>query len=72
MYTRLFYIYFFICCTSIYVKLEGLKVFLKDFGNMKDKDSNELILWEDYMIYSVLFRINKDAINKYSKYINLQ
>ena len=57
---------------EINVKLEGLKVFLKDFGNMKDKDSNELMLWEDYVIYSVLFRINKDAINKYSKYINLQ
>ena len=56
---------------DINIKLEGLKIYIKDFGNLKNKDNNELSLWEDYLIYSVMFNVNKDIINKYSKLVNM-
>lgn len=43
---------------SLYIKLNGLKNFLTDFSNIKNKSKEELILWEDYLIYSVLFDLN--------------
>lgn len=50
-------------------KLEGLKLFLRDFSNLKDKEKEDLVLWEDYLIYSVLFNINKKIIDDIGKYI---
>lgn len=52
-------------------KLEGLKLFLKDYGNMKDKEAESIILWEDYLIYSIIFHQNDIAIKKYIKYIQI-
>ncbi len=43
---------------SLYIKLNGLKNFLTDFSNIKNKSKEDLILWEDYLIYSVLFDLN--------------
>ena len=37
--------------------LIGLKKFLLDFGNMKDKSSIEVELWEYYLIFATLFGI---------------
>jgi hypothetical protein len=48
-------------------KLNGLKNFLNDFGNIKNKTNKELILWDEYLIYSVIFEININLINKMSK-----
>lgn len=52
-------------------KLEGLKLFLKDFTTLDNRDHKELLLWEDYLIYSVLFNQNKkikeEVINTYLK-----
>ena len=45
-------------------KLEGLKNFLKDFSSLEEKNIEELILWEDYLVYSVLFNQNKKIINE--------
>lgn len=39
---------------SLYVKLNGLKNFLTDFSSIENKSKEDLILWEDYLIYSVL------------------
>lgn len=50
-------------------QLDGLKNFMKTFGNMGDKKSNNLILWDDYLIYSVMFNQNKNIINEYSKFM---
>ena len=50
-------------------KLEGLKNYLKDFGNFEDKSSKDLVLWEDYLIYSVMFNINTKTINEYKKWL---
>lgn len=55
--------------TEIRKKLEGLKMFLKDFTNIDKREINEIILWDDYLIYSVIFGLNKDIINKYKNNI---
>lgn len=57
---------------EINIRLEGLKNFLKDFSNMDKRSADDLIIWEDYLIYSVLFNQNIEVINDmYSKYFAL-
>jgi len=52
--------------------LEGLKNYLKDFSNIHEKDERSLILWEEYLIYSVIFNQNTKIIkNICEKYLNL-
>lgn len=38
-------------------KLVGLKMFLKDFTLMGEKDTVEAVLWQDYLAYGALFGI---------------
>lgn len=40
---------------ELYVKLIGLKKFLQDFSLIGDSKKEELMLWEDYMIYAIIF-----------------
>lgn len=50
-------------------KLEGLKNYLNDFSLMRKKELDEIVFWEDYLIYSVLFNQNKNIINEiYNNY----
>ena len=51
------------------LKLMGLKNLIKDFSNMDERDKNELVLWEDYLIYSVMFGNNKNIVDKYKNLI---
>lgn len=52
--------------------LEGLKNYLKDFSTMHEKDEKSLTLWEDYLIYSVIFNQNTKVIkNIWNKYISI-
>lgn len=44
-------------------KLEGLKNYIKDFSVMNERDKKEITIWEDYLIYSVLFGINTKITN---------
>lgn len=53
-------------------KLEGLKIFLKDYGDMKSKEAEMITLWNDFLIYSIIFRQNNIAISKYQKYIKIK
>lgn len=43
--------------TDVYLKLMGLKKFLMDFSSIDKKTIEELHLWEDYMIYAIIFDI---------------
>ena len=52
---------------DLYLKLQGLKRYIKDFSNLKDKDKEHLQLWDDYLIYSVMFGLNKQIPDKYTK-----
>jgi len=52
--------------------LEGLKNYLKDFSTLHEKDERSLTLWEEYLIYSVIFNQNTKIIkNICEKYLNL-
>ena len=51
-------------------QLDGLKLFMEEFSNIDDKEAKYLFLWEDYLIYSVMFDINKKIQDEYSKYFN--
>ena len=52
--------------------LEGLKNYLKDFSTMDERDEKSLALWEDYLIYSVIFNQNAKTVkNILNKYINI-
>ena len=52
---------------EINARLEGLKNFLKDFSYMGEINSEELIICEDYLIYSILFNQNNKVIDEISR-----
>lgn len=54
------------------LKLHGLSNLLKDFSVMDIRDKEELVLWEDYLIYSVMFGINKKIVDDYIKFIIIE
>lgn len=51
-------------------RLEGLKNFLKDFSILSEREKHEIALWDEYLIYSVLFNHNNAITEKYKKLIN--
>ena len=51
-------------------KLEGLKNYLKEYSNIKEKTQQELVIWEDYLIYSVIFNQNEKIIKEYQEKID--
>lgn len=52
-------------------KLEGLKNYLQDYSSIKEKTADELVIWEDYLIYSVILNQNDKIIKEYEKKIDL-
>lgn len=42
---------------KITAKLEGLKNFIKDFSNIEDKNIKEILLWNYYMVYAIIFNL---------------
>ena len=57
---------------KINIKLEGLKKYIQDFGDLGDENSNTLVVWEGYLIYSCLFGINKEIIKNMSKFVKFR
>lgn len=51
-------------------QLDGLKLFMEKFSNIDSKEAQHLILWDDYLIYSVMFNINKKIQDEYSKFLS--
>lgn len=51
---------------EIYLKLVGLKKYLKDFNNFDEKQLKEISLWEEYILYAVILnegkKIKKDNL----------
>jgi hypothetical protein len=43
-------------------RIEGLKRFIEDYSSLDEKDKKEVVLWDDYLIYAVLFEQNKSII----------
>lgn len=52
-------------------KLEGLKIFLKDYSLIDEKSAEHLEIWEEYLIYSVIFNQNQSIVEEYKKYIEM-
>lgn len=50
-------------------KIDGLKKYLSDFSMLSERESKDIVLWEEYLIYSVLFGQNKKIVEEYNKYI---
>ena len=43
---------------------EALKNYLKDYGSLEQKGHEELALWDEYLIYSVMFGQNKEIVKE--------
>lgn len=56
---------------EINLRLEGLKNFLKDFSTLDQRTQEQLVLWDEYLIYSVLFEQSEKITSEYAKYINI-
>lgn len=50
-------------------KLKGLKNFIRDFSVMEEKRHQEIKIWEEYLIYSVIFNQNDKIVNEISSKI---
>ena len=53
------------------LKLDGLKAYLKDYSLLEEREEKEIELWEDYLIYSVMFGQNKKIIEDFEKYMDI-
>lgn len=53
-------------------KLEGLKKYIKEFSILSEREQKEIKLWREYLIYSVMFNMNKKVVEEVKKKINVQ
>lgn len=55
------------------LQLCGLKRFLNDFSNMENRESIQVHLWDDYLIYAQMFgiadKVEEELVNIYPDYI---
>lgn len=56
---------------ELYSRIVGLKNYIKDFSTLSEKELKEIEIWEDYLIYAIIFnntsKLNKDALELYKK-----
>jgi len=55
---------------NINSKLEGLKKFIEEYSTLSDKEYKDLILWENYLIYSVILGQNTKLVKEVMELIN--
>ena len=49
------------------MQVAGLKKFLNEFSNIKDRESIEVHLWEEYLMYAQIFGIAKKVAKEFKK-----
>lgn len=49
-------------------KIEGLRIFLKEYSMLEDRNLEEIEMWEYYLIYSIMFNQNKQALEELNEY----
>lgn len=49
--------------------IEGLKNYLKDYTLLDEQEKDGIVVWEEYLVYSVLFNQNKKMIDKYKSIV---
>lgn len=52
-------------------KIAGLERFLKEYSMLEERTAKEIELWEEYLIYSVMFGQNQKIVEEYEKYIEI-
>lgn len=53
-------------------KIEGLKNYIKDFSILNEREQQELMIWEDYLIYSILFNQNQKIFDELSNLVEAE
>lgn len=53
-------------------KIEGLKKYIKDYSLLDEKSQKELIVWEEYLIYSVIFGLNNIVLKEMLKFVEIK
>lgn len=53
-------------------KVEGLKNYIMNYTLLSEREKKELVIWEEYLVYSVLFGINVNVIEELSKVIEVK
>lgn len=48
-------------------KIIGLKKYLNDFSKISDKNSKELVIWQDYLIYALIFGIADTVMDEFNE-----
>lgn len=56
---------------AINKKIEGLKQYMSDYTSLSEKGKDELIIWEEYLIYSVIFGLNDTIVKEMSELIDI-
>ena len=49
-------------------KIEGLRIFLKEYSMLEDRNLEEIEMWEYYLVYSIMFNQNKQALEELNEY----
>lgn len=55
---------------DINFKLEGLKKYIKEYSLLNQKEYKDIVMWENYLIYSVILEQNTEIVNEIMKKIN--
>lgn len=55
---------------EINAKMEGLKKFLLDYSKIETREKEEIILWQDYLVYAVMFGINNEIVKEIYEKLN--
>lgn len=57
---------------SINEKIEGLKKYIKEYSLLDEREKQALIVWEEYLIYSVAFNQNKKVSKKLLELVDIE
>lgn len=52
-------------------QIAGIKNYIHDFSLLSEKDKENIVLWEDFLIYAVVLEENETIINDICKYKNI-
>lgn len=52
-------------------KLAGLKNFIEDFSILSEREKEEVVIWDEYLIYSVMFNDNNKIIDEYKDKVKI-
>lgn len=51
--------------------IAGLKNFIHDFTNLSDREKEEIVLWEDFLVYAIVLEENDKIVKDIMKFKNI-